>query len=476
MSLSKCLTSVVGTTVVAAAAFAGANDARNPNFPPMSLSDFGPRNQDVQIVDQAASGPIETECRVWWDNGSYDGVNALNSQEVYNNGNLIYSAVVADDFFLKFGKCYVIESIEVEVAAFGIPQGIPTVNLRVFDDCNGKPAGPAAPFQEYTLPQFTDLGPVAGWPGFNRYRLRWEINLFEYGYRRLWIAPVGQGQGLYYWLTANNGTIQGVQGQYKAPQNGFPNWTDTDDITQDCPSNDCWDHCTDFAFRICGKCCWLLKDQSQYDLAGLSSIAFANNVIFGTRAVDNFQIPPGDPLEICRVEAWMATNCGEAFMEIYENLCDSPTGSPIVLDKPDREALPGVFFDGLQVYRYSFTCPGTILAGGRNYWLSMAALGVGTPHERAIWLFRVKSECHICITEGQWRSFFLGFPEFTPVSNPGLAGEPRDFAFRLYVAQPEVEVGGGPNPGSEPAVPTPGFTGKVKTQPGNDASGVIGLD
>ncbi len=452
LTCDKRPSSVIRTLLLAIACHAGAfasdqttratDGAALPALPPMSLTDFGPRQQSGAVVQQATPQPV-FECPAWWNNGTYDGVNALNSQEVYNNGNLIYSAVVADDFFLNFGKCYVIEAIEVEVAAFGIPlngnQNAPTVNLRLFEDCNGKPAGPAAGFQEFTLSQSTDLGPVAGWPGFNRYRLRWEINLFEYGYRRLWIAPVGQGQGLYYWLTANSGTIQGAQGQYKAPQNGFPNWIDTDDITQDCPTNDCWDHCTDFAFRVCGKCCWLLKDQSQYDLAGLSSIAFANNVIFGTRAVDNFQVPPGEQLEICRIEAWMATNCGEAFMEIYENFCDSPvdgqTFSPIVLDKPDREALPGVTYDGLQVYRYSFTCPGVFLAGDRNYWLSLAALGVGSPHERAIWLFRQKGACHICITEGQWRSFFLGFPEFTPVSNPALAGEPRDFAFRIYAAE-----------------------------------------
>jgi hypothetical protein len=446
LTCDKRRSTVIRTLLLAIACHAGAfasdpttraTDRAEPlALPPMSLTDFGPRDSEVQTVGQHGDAlPEEYECRVSWDNGSYDGVNALNSQELYHNGNLIYSAVVADDFFLQFGKCYVIDSIEVEIAAAYIPLATPDVRLRIFEDCNGKPAAAAAGFNEYQSVEITDLGPVTGWPGFTRYRIRYEINLFEYGYRRLWIAPVGQGQGLYYWLTSNSGTIQGAQGQYKAPQNGFPNWTDTDDIEQECPTNDCWDHCTDFAFRICGKCCWLLKDNSQYDLNGLSSIAFANNAIFGTRAVDNFEVPPGEPLELCRIEAWMATNCGEAFMEIYDNLCDSPVGSPIVLSKPDREALPGVTYDGLQVYRYSFTCPEVELAPGRNYWLSMAALGVGTPHERAIWLFRQKSACHICITEGQWRSFFLGFPEFTPVSNPALAGEPRDFAFRIYAAE-----------------------------------------
>ncbi len=453
----------------------GLASARSGALPPMALSDFG-ADRDIQIAEQNSSPEIEYECRVWWANGRYDGVNGLSSQELYNNGNLIYSAIVADDFFLKFGQCYVIQAIEVEVAAAFIPAGGPNVHLRIYEDCNGKPGAPAAGFEEYSDLQYVNLGAIPGWPNFNRYHIRWEVNLFEYGYRRLWIAPVGQGQGLYYWLTSGAGTVQGAQGQYKAPQNGFPDWTDTDDITQDCPTNDCWDHCTDFAFRICGKCCWLLKDNSQYDLAGLSSIAFANNVIFGTRAVDDFQIPPGAPLEICRIEAWMATNCGEAFMEIYDNLCDSPNGLPIALTKPDRETLTGVFYDGLQVYRYSFTCPGTILSAGRNYWLSMAALGIGSPHERAIWLFRRKDfgqGCHICITEGQWRSLFLGFPEFTPVSNPALAGEPRDFAFRLYVAQPEFPAG--TSPGAE-QTPTPGFTGKAENQRDDESVGAIGLD
>ncbi len=471
MRLSKCLLAgLIGSTALAAAAFAGVG-VGSSQFPPVAISDFGPRQDSMQAV-QDASGPIETPCRVWWENGAFDLVNALNSQELRDaNNNLIFSAVVADDFFMKFGVCYYTEAVEVEFAAFGIPNGIPNVNLRFFDDCNGKPAGQI--FTEFKDPQFTNLGQVPGWPGFTKYRLRWNVNLFEYGFRRIWITPVGQGQGLYYWMTSNSGTIQGVQGQYKAPQNGFPDWTNTKDVVPN------FGICTDFAFRLCGKCCWELKDNSQFDLAGLSSIAFANGIIFGNRAVDNFQVPPGNPWEICRIEAWMATNCDtkRAFMEIYDNLCDSPTGNPIKLINPDVELLPGVFFDGIQVYRFSFTCPGTILSPGRNYWLSMAEIGVGTPHERAIWLFRRKSACHICITQGQYKSLFLGFPEFTPVSHPGLAGEPRDFAFRIFVTEPVAATPPG-TPAEPPVAPTPVSSGstKIRTLPTDSQLGASSIE
>lgn len=436
--------------VSSAAAFAEPIGAPLRDLPPISLREMAPFPGPETLGTQqfSSSGPLE--CRAWWDNGAFDIVGALNSQELYDaNQNLIFRALVADDFFLKFGHCYVIESVEVYFAIFGTP-GTPNVELRIYDDCNGKPAAEAyGPFGEATYENF---GPITAWPGFNLYRVRWTLNRFEHGFRRLWIVPVGQGQGLYYWLTANNGGIQGVQGQYLSPQYGYPEWTDVDDVG-DCPTDTCSLPCTDFTFRICGKVCWLLKDQSDFDLAGLSSIAFANNLLFGNRAVDNFQVPPGDVIELCRVEAWMATNCdpARAFMEIYENLCDAPAGAPIVLEDPEFELLceagaqsgddcAPLLYDGLPVYRFSFTCPEVYLQPGRNYWLSLSALGVGSPHERAIWLFRQQSDCHICITEGRWRSLYLGFPDFTPVSHPGLAGAAREFALRIHGAKPGFSV------------------------------------
>lgn len=440
-SMLKWSAPVLGLLAVVAAAHArpNPNDPRDPGSsprPPQALTNFGeaqPIPEPLRVDDGM------TACRAWWDNGSYDGRNGLNSQVLFaNEHQVMFEALVADDFLLKFGQCYWIESIEVCMAVFGVDE--PVVELRVWDDCNGEPSTPA--FDTFVDPWVINEGEVPGWPGFTKYRFVFKTELFEYGYRRLWISPVGQGQGLYYWLTANQGVIQGVQGKYRSAQNGVPKWTDVDALGQN------FGICSDFNFRVCGKCCWLLKDNSDFDTVGLPQSALTMGTIFGVRVVDNFQVPPGKDIEVCRIEAWMATNCDpkRAFMEIYNNSCDTPIGNPIVLAHPDYERLwiadSPMTIQGMPVYRFSFTCPPVILQGGYDYWLSMAALGLGTPHEKAIWLYKRKNGCStINITEGQFKSpFFTMFRSFTPVSHPGLAGEPRDFAFRFYGAELDVPM------------------------------------
>ncbi|HBS28282.1 MAG TPA: hypothetical protein DEB06_02260 [Phycisphaerales bacterium] len=436
-----CAKSVFVSLVLAilpALALASSNTSRDPRSdprPPQALAQFG---APVETVEEERGGP-QTPCRAWWDNGKSDGRNGLNSQVLYAGARgeqIMFESLVADDFFLQFGRCYWIDSIEVVMGVFGV--STPNVTLRVFEDCNGRPGIPV--FDPLINPEMINEGPVPGWPGFTRYRFVFNTDLFEYGYRRLWISPVGMGTGLYYWLTANNGVIQGAQAQYRSAQMGAPNWKDVDQLGSN------FGICSDFSFRICGKCCWLLKDNADYDTTGLPQATLAMGTVFGTRVVDNFQVPPGDDLVICRVEAWMATNCDpkRAFMEIYNDHCDAPTGYPLVLASPDYEIVRVrgnvLIVQGLPVYRFSFTCPPITLTAGQTYWLSMAALGVGTPFEKALWLFKKKSECHINISEGQFKSpFFAAFKSFTPVSHPGLAGEPRDFAFRLYGSEGEPD-------------------------------------
>jgi len=440
-SILKWSAPVVGLFVAVGVAKAAppGEDPRGPSDPgvrpPEALTAFG---EPVAYPDPLR-GDDNVTCRAWWDNGAYDGRNGLNSQVLFaNEHQVMFEALVADDFVLQFGKCYWIETIEVCMAVFGVD--VPEVELRMWDDCSGEPSTEA--FGPFVDPWVIDEGEVVGWPGFTKYRFVFKTELFEYGYRRLWISPVGQGQGLYYWLTANEGVIQGVQGKYRATQNGVPKWTDVDALGPN------FGICSDFNFRLCGKCCWLLKDNSDYDNEGLPQSALTMGTIFGVRVVDNFQVPPGKDIEVCRIEAWMATNCDprRAFMEIYNNSCDTPVGNPIVLSEPEYERVwigdDAAVVQGLPVYRFWFTCPFVVLQGGNDYWLSMAVLGYGTPHEKALWLYKRKSGCStINITEGQFKSpFFTAFRSFTPVSHPGLAGEPRDFAFRLYSSELEDPI------------------------------------
>jgi len=381
---------------------------------------------NVEVRTEVEPPPMEDGC--FWNNGGV-GDNGLQSQVVDG-----FSALVADDFLVKHGQSCWIDHFEVCFAVFGAD--IPEFSLSIHDDCNGKPGELVrGPF----IGVGTNEGPIPEWPGFSKYRVRFDAALFEAGYRRLWLVPRGLGKGLYYWLTANSPIVQGVQGQYRSAAYGVPDWTDTDDLGPN------FEECTDFNFRVCGKCCWLLQDNGDFDSSGLPSLALAGGAVFGSRSVDNFQVPPGEDVEVCRIEAWLATNCdpARAFFEIYKNDCDSPVkpAAITVTGLHAERALDGsqqpLTVGGLPVYRLTATCPGVRLSGGRDYWLAIGAVGVGTPHERAVWLFKRKDGCHINIIEGQFKNAFQsGFQSFTPVSHPGLAGEPRDFAFRLFVAEP----------------------------------------
>ena len=92
-------------------------------------------------------------------------------------------------------------------------------------------------------------------------------------------------------------------------------------------------------------------------------------------------------------------------------------------------------FDGLTVYCFRFDCPSNIiLAGGFNYWFSMQAVSGGSIFDRGVFLFKKKNnDCmDIHITGGVYKNPLAGFPDFTPVSDSLLEGEPREFAFRIY--------------------------------------------
>lgn len=391
--------------------------------PPMTLNEIG-----RAPVAGGEVMPVAFD-HAWWDNGAPDFRNAQNSQTLG-----AFNARVADDFFLKAGNFYYWDKIQLVMA---VSAGIdPVVALELYSDCNGKPD---SLITTYTNPIVTPLGPSTTWPGFNLFGFSFEnIARFETGYTRYWLSPYGIGQGYYYWITSGNGVVQGVQGQYRSAAYGYPDWTDLDSIC-------CFPICSDYNFRIIGDVCCLLKDNSDFDLSGLGSLQNPNVIIYSSRSADNFQIPPGECcVEVCRIEAWLATNCNphHAFGEIYTNNCDAPDALLHTLNNP-VVINTGLTIAGLPVYRFVFDNPGICLAPGQNYWFSMVALGTGNINERAIFLFKRNVGCHINITEGQHRNMFLGFTNFTPVSNPSLAGTPRDFAFRIYTKVPQCTLPGG---------------------------------
>lgn len=405
---------------------------------------------------QSSQGNLlgQLECTPIWSNGEVDGISGLASQQTL--------AETADDLVLEDGGFYQIDQIELVMAV--LPNGPVSAQLRIFDDCNGKPAAQLA---SYPATDVTSLGTNPNFPGLTFYRFVFgDLGIFEPGGKRLWISPQGPATGLYFWLTSGSGLVQGVQGQYRSPAYGYPNWTDVDALC-----STCFGFCTDFNFRVCGKVCWLIHDSGDFSKDGFVSRGFPGLPIYLSNSFDNFQIPPGENASLCRLETWIATNCNpnRIYVELYDNDCDSPSGLPVKLDvnTPGWQPPEQVFDDGqpclvqgLPVYKIVFECPGVELREGRNYWLTVALHWFGSPHERAFWLFGPEGGCgqqmnqstlgggaeyRVDITEGRFRSDFLGLPDFTPISEilnddsqaVGVGGsneeDQRDFAFRLWI-------------------------------------------
>lgn len=406
-----------------------------------------------------------------WDNGPCDWNMAPDAaagvqSQVWPGVPSPFDARVADDFFIRDCEWWSIEKVTVVMAISDNITAVEDldVQLQIWSDCDGCPDQIL-----YTFPIMTtvdDTGAVtihatllgAGTGDFADTNF-WEIcfdpeinpdvfgntcPLFLTGDTRYWVSPIGGSNGVYYWTTANDYKIQGSQGKFKSPHLGFPEWIDVDDI----PSGKV--DCQDFCFTIDAKVCCLLRDQGIYDLAGLSSLDFPSTSLFSSRSADQFQVPPGTDQVLCRVEAYVATNCFDDhnyFFEVWDNLCDCPVEGTARRVDMDKAYLTGETFNGLDVYCFAWSCPDVTLQAGCNYWFSMVGQGTGVAGERSLFLFKAQeTPCDIYIREGKYKNKFFGYDDFTPVSEiVGGPGEPREFAFRIWTRDVEDAV---PQPGS----------------------------
>lgn len=415
--------------------------------------------QGPWITDQATPVGPETsnwfdarKVSTWWDNGPCDDVNALQSQTQTVNGVTKWQCV-ADDYVLKAGLYYYYDSISFDFyvdKATSNSAGGPTWTLDLYKDCNGKPSG--SPVATYTKFSKVNQGPSAKFTNYNKWTVTFtDINRYEAGHesdcttaKRYWLSPKGVGTGFYLWRTANNGTIQGAVSMYRNNFTGStakPDWTETFNVC-------CTPICTDFCFSIDGLVCCLLHDNSKYELTGLGSLV-SNIIEFGTRAADNFQVPPGGCcVDICRIEAWVATNCDtkKIFGEIYDNDCNCPAtdaAQPIhTLVDPVVTATGEVTTDGIPVYYVLWNDPGICLDPGRNYWFSAVMVGSGQITDVGYFLFKDHNvNCPILISEGKYKNCWIGPFDWTKVSDASVFGLARDFAFRVYIKAPACQAG-----------------------------------
>ncbi len=392
---------------------------------------------------QAGNGP----CDCFWENGDADNVNAVVSETNVT----VPDSQAADDFFLPEGKvfrldtfcgCMVTNDLEQQN---GNTLDKPDAILYFYDDCNGKPG---EIIETFTNPTYTILGNAPfGSPGQYKYvRFCFQgMNLYVNGQgaeKRFWASLVGVGDNQpgerYFWATSKTAPttdIQGVQAQLRSSWiQGFSDWRDVQDTNGGCH---------DLCFEICGDLCEVICENGPYALdCGLKML---NTTFFGTKAADNFQLLPCTNVDLCLVEAYIATNCepSRSKLEIYRNVCDTPANGAIgIYSNPDvitvlnNNGTPRTFNSPvsglpLTIYclRWKFEDGIVNLVGGQNYWIAVYLEGTGVITEEAYFLCKQESICHIKITQARYISAPFTVNTWEEVGT--ILNGPRDMAFRI---------------------------------------------
>ncbi|MEZ6317639.1 MAG: hypothetical protein R3B49_02630 [Phycisphaerales bacterium] len=438
--MKKCTGLALGAAVLACAAGMSVAQVRVGSAG-AGTAKAGGVQKEINVVsylvgDRSGDGGTSAASTYLWDNGDDDRVAAILSTV-----NSHVDAQAADDCWLKEGMFYDVQYATVRMAitnGFSPDPVANPVNLYVYEDCDGRPDDSVAPlvYDMYSA-SMIDPNPGGDFAGTSVWEITFYIDRFVQGEDLRWLSPVYRGEGLAFWLTANNGKVQGRQGQYKAPAFGFPTWDDADNEL-------CCGICTDFYLKIDGKCCWRVLAQSNFDLDGLTNPIYAQNHPW-TRTLDDFQL--ADPCKeveewgICRIEAYFATNCDltTIYGEIFNNECDMPvdlTQAPHRLTPTDIEDL-GLTVAGLPVYKVTFWCPPDTLDDGCNYWFSIFSEQGAFLGKRSIWLYQQREACNIRLNEGKFFYPAIGIDPATPVSALPLGpGVPRGFAYSVWVCKP----------------------------------------
>jgi hypothetical protein len=445
----KACTALIGIAALASAAFADGLTAQRLN-----IEDFA----RVEATPQVQAVSADKAVVLCWNNGPLDNVTAHQAQQTE-----IGFFQAADDFMVKAGFYKWVDSVTVCFYISANIDGImfkPNMGLNIYDDCSGRPANLVAAITDPTKITSVLVGP-SPYAGFNTWNVTFEVKQFFTGYGRWYVSPYGIANiqdGAYFWASANFGQIQGVQGQLK---NGAEPWMDVQ--TCDCPGI-----CTDFCFTIYGHLCCLAKNNVPFDpTGGAKSLQLKGATIDTARAVDNFQIGPYNRVEVCRLEAWFATNCplDKIFFEIYGNNCNMPSTKILTYDVEDYPLWEdtGLTYNGVKIWHLTWPdIDGVTLDPGRDYWLSVVARGTGSILDKAYWMYLTQGACNINITEGKVKDpYIAGLEDFTFVS-VATGGPPRDFAFKLFTnevnSRDSGNDGGSTTPsggGSLQGAPTP---------------------
>lgn len=349
----------------------------------------------------------------------------------------------ADDFYLLPGRMYKINKISGKLITDSI---LPKARLELYDDCNGLPSDPP----RLVVPQATRIIDTGDrFEGKKVLTVEFEFaDLWLRGGESYWVSLIGAGTGDYneqwFWGTAGapqgggSPVVMGRPGAFKSVINGIPNWVS---LGGNGACSSCIG-CTDFNFCVEADSCKILLDNGTWANTGtisLDAVSAGQNITFA-RTADNFVVPPCASGRLCYIEAYIASNCPQARLAIYNTSCGVKPSSftPIATLTPSRVINTGrtVVIDQLTLPVLCLQFCGNInlnLDSGKTYSISAFGLSSGNITQKAYFLNNrdCARTCLVNFYEGFIYGPSVGFTDWTKVS--ALTGTPRDYSFLIAV-------------------------------------------
>ncbi len=409
-----------------------------------------------------------SDCCRPWDNGPYDNLNAQTSQVGFDRNWEHFARVTADDFWLCEGNVYRIRTLKAVMLTDAI---VPKAQVAILSDCDGTPNRPVAiadsqpiDFDNYPLylPSECVIGSVdireLGTTTPDGFRLIEVTATFPRVWLKggsYWVAFAGysgtsDAEDQFFWGTSGNNVVKGRPGKFYNSDDG--SWTDIDLLCCGC---------TDFNFCVEGEQCKVLLDNGVPDLfsqgppialdpgngpgvqvPGSPSLQNGSRTSDKSRTADDFVAPPCSNLALCYIEGYILTNCENVRLDIYDGSCHCPSESePLLTLEPrclTRIGLPALGVGpNLSLYRAEFyDFKAMPLQAGRNYWVSLYALGDNSQNARGyfLWNYTCGAKCPINFNPG----CIKGPPYDT--SHWQTVDPAHDFAFLVAVSDAEHEL------------------------------------
>ncbi len=351
-----------------------------------------------------------------WDNGAFDGVNGLASEE-----NTQFSgARTADDFVLTAPATVTRVTADLFVDASQSYTG--TLDLFATDPGGNGPIQSGSPIVSVTSTNFQTVGNSFGFD-IRRYTFDVPNTVLPAG--RYWVTPylVGTGAGRSFFCTSSGATPSAEQnGYFRSAVFGFPDWTDAVAATGVGPS---------FAFTVIGTDApapvTLLWDNGPFD--GVNGLASEENTqLPSARTADDFVLTTSATLTQVTADLYASpglTFTGSLDLFVTDASGNGPTqsGSPIVSVTSTNFQLVGSGF-GFDIRRYTFDLPNTPLAAGR-YWVNPYLVGTGSG---AAYFCTSNGATPSAGQNGYFRSEGFGVPNWTDALNQGAGPH---FAFTV---------------------------------------------